>query len=484
MRTGMGLAALLALTFWLGSCATNPATGEKQISLVSQSQEIQMGADADKDVQSSMGYYDDPALNAYIDQVGQKLASVTEEPNLTWHFHVVDSPEVNAFALPGGYIYVTRGILAVVNNEAQLAGVMGHEEGHVTARHSAQQMTNAQLANLGLGVGSILSSSVRQYAGLAGQGLQLLFLKFSRSNETQADQLGVRYASRANWDPREIPATYQALGRLQAKSGSAVPNFLATHPDPGNREQTTRQLAEQAIVGKDVKTLRVATADYKAKIAGMVYGDDPRQGFFEGGTFYHPGLRFQVTFPSGWKTLNSRSSVTAASPDQSRAIQLSVVPSQGTASPSAYVQALQQKNVAQVTGGGEQRVNGWPAWVGTVSTQNSDGTTSSLALAIVQRESGSYYQFIGAPGSTIGNEFRSALQSFRDVSDPTKLDRQPDRLQLVTVSRSGQTVQSVAQGVKNLAVSVDDVAFLNNMETNTPVPQGYQLKVVQKGTAK
>jgi predicted Zn-dependent protease len=293
----------------------------------------------------------------------------------------------------------------------------------------------------------------------------------------------VRYTSRANWDPREIPATYQALGRLQAKSGSAVPNFLATHPDPGNREQTTRQLAEQAIVGKDVKTLRVATADYKAKITGMVYGDDPRQGFFESGTFYHPGLRFQVTFPSGWKTLNSRSSVTAANADQSRAIQLSVVPSQGTASPSAYVQALQQKNVAQVTGGGEQRVNGWPAWVGTVSTQNSDGTTSSLALAIVQRESGSYYQFTGAPGNVIGNEFASALQSFRDVSDPAKLDRQPDRLQLVTVSRSGQTVQSVAQGVKNLAVSVDDVAFLNNMETNTPVPQGYQLKVVQK-TAK
>jgi predicted Zn-dependent protease len=484
MRTWTGLAALLALTFWLGSCATNPATGEKQISLISPSQEIQMGAQADKDVESSMGYYDDPALNAYIDQVGQKLASVTEEPSLAWHFHVVDSPEVNAFALPGGYIYVTRGILAVVNNEAQLAGVMGHEEGHVTARHSAQQATNAQLANLGLGLGSIFSSSIRQYAGLAGQGLQLLFLSFSRSNETQADELGVRYTSRANWDPREIPATYQALGRLQAKSGSAVPNFLATHPDPGNREQTTRQLAEQAIAGKDPKSLRVGTADYKAKIVGLVYGDDPRQGFFENGTFYHPGLRFQVTFPSGWKTLNSRSSVTAASADQKRAIQLSVVPSQGTASPSAYVQALQQKNVAQVTGGGEQRVNGWPAWVGTVNTQNSDGTVSSLALAVVQRESGSYYQFIGAPGNGIANEFGSVLQSFREVSDPAKLDRQPDRLQLVTVSRSGQTVQSVAQSVKNLAVSVDDVAFLNNMETTTPVPQGYQLKVVQKGTAR
>src|SRR5262249_1318767 len=181
-----------------------------------------------------------------------------------------------------------------------------------------------------------------------------------RSNETQADELGVRYTTRANWDPREIPATYQALGRLQAKSGSAVPNFLSTHPDPGNREQTTRQLAEQAIAGKDPKALRVGTADFKSKIAGMVYGDDPRNGLFENTTFYHPQLRFQLSFPSGWKTLNSRSSVTGASADQSRAVQLSIVPTQGTSSPSAYVQLLQQKNVVQVTGGGERRVNGWP----------------------------------------------------------------------------------------------------------------------------
>src|SRR6476646_9423540 len=178
MRTWTGLAALFALTFWLGSCATNPATGAHEISLVSSSQEAQMGAEEDKNVAASLGYYDDPALQAYVTQVGQKLAAVTEEPNLGWHFHVVDSQEVNAFAVPGGYIYVTRGILAVVNNEAQLAGVMGHEEGHVTARHTAQQITRSQIASIGLGVGSILSSDIRQMAGIASSGLQLLFLKF------------------------------------------------------------------------------------------------------------------------------------------------------------------------------------------------------------------------------------------------------------------------------------------------------------------
>ena len=479
MRTWTGLAALFALTFWLGSCATNPATGAHEISLVSASQEAQMGAEEDKSVEASLGYYEDPALQAYVTQVGQKLAAVTEEPNLGWHFHVVDSPEVNAFAVPGGYIYVTRGILAVVNNEAQLAGVMGHEEGHVTARHTAQQITRSQIASIGLGVGSLLSSDIRQAAGLASTGLQLLFLKFSRGNETQADELGVRYTSRANWDPREIPATYQALGRLQAKSGSAVPNFLATHPDPGNREETTRALAQQAIAGKDVKTLRVATAEYKSHIQGMVYGDDPRQGYFENGVFYHPGLKFQVTFPSGWKTQNTKSAVLAANSDNSAAIQLSVVGTQNTSSPQAYVQLLQQKGV-QVTGGEATRVNGWPAWIGTVSTQNSDGTTSSLALAVVQRESGSYYQFLAAPTS-LGNTFVSTVQSFRDLTDASKLNRQPDRIRLVTVSRSGETVQSVARGVSGLAVSVDDVAFLNNLQVSSPVPQGFQLKVVTRG---
>src|SRR5262249_32206102 len=287
-------------------------------------------------------------------------------------------------------------------------------------------------------------------------------------------------ATRGGWDPREIPATYQALGRLQAKSGSAVPNFLATHPDPGNREQTTRALAQQAIAGKDPKTLRVATAEYKTKISGMVYGDDPRQGFFENGVFYHPGLKFQVAFPSGWQTQNTKSAVIAANSDQSNAIQLSVVSAQNTSSPSAYVQWLQQKGV-QVTGGGTERVNGWPAWVGTVATQSSDGTTSQLALAVVQRESGSYYQFLGAPVGAVNSAFRSTVQSFRDLSDPAKLDRQPNRIQLVTVSRSGQTVAGVAKGVSGVAVPVEEVAVLNHLEADAPLPQGFELKVVTRG---
>src|SRR5262245_31398360 len=484
MRTWTVLGALLVFTLWLGSCATNPATGKSQISLVSQSQEIQIGAEEDRNVQASLGYYDDAALTAYVDQVGQKLARVTELPSLTWHFHVVDSPEVNAFALPGGYIYVTRGILAVVNNEAQLAGVMGHEEGHVTARHSAQQITRAQLANIGIGVGSIVSSDFKRVAGVATTGLQLLFLKYSRGDETQADELGVRYTSRANWDPREIPATYEALKRLQEQSGSAVPSFLATHPDPGNREATTRALAQQAIAGKNTATLRVATSEFKQKIAGMVYGDDPRQGFFENGVFYHPGLRFEFQVPGGWKVANSPTQVLAVSPDQKAGIQMSMVPSQGASSPQAYVQMLQQKGGITGANGSTQRVGGRPAWVGAVRTQSQGGTTQRLGRAVIQRESGSFYQFVGAPAGSVDNAFESTVGSFRELTDASKINRQPDRIQLVTVSGSGQTVASVASRESNLAVSVDQIAFLNGLQANSPVPSGFLLKVVKKGNVR
>jgi predicted Zn-dependent protease len=211
----VSLLFLLALT----GCATNPATGQKEFSLVSEGQEVSMGQEGDKAVQAEYGVYDDPALNAYVDGIGKKLAAVSERPNLEWHFRVVDSPVVNAFALPGGYIYVTRGILAVCNSEAQIAGVLGHEIGHVTARHSARQITRSQLAQVGLGLGSIFVEGFSPYGQAASVGLQLLFLKYSRGDETQADELGVRYASRAGYDPREIPATYSALKRLAEKSG-------------------------------------------------------------------------------------------------------------------------------------------------------------------------------------------------------------------------------------------------------------------------
>src|SRR2546422_2039162 len=225
-----------------GGCAVNPATGSRQLMLISESQEIAMGRDYDKQVAASIGLDPDSGLQRYIQQFGAPLAATSERPNLPWSFRVVDDPVVNAFALPGGYIYVARGILAPLNSEAELAGVVGHEIGHVTARHSVSQMSKQQLAQIGLAVGTIASPEFERFAGLASAGLGVLFLKYSRDAERQADDLGLRYMRRVNYDPREMPHVFELLTRVsQAQGGGRVPEWLAPHPQPQKRRGGSQQ---------------------------------------------------------------------------------------------------------------------------------------------------------------------------------------------------------------------------------------------------
>src|SRR5512143_483331 len=200
-------------------CAINPATGKNQLMLVSQDQEIAMGRQADTAVVATIGLYPDAAWQAYIQQLGAHLAASTERPDLPWTFRVVDDPAVNAFALPGGFVYVTRGLLSYLTSEAELASVVGHEIGHVTARHTAAEMSKQELIGLGLAVGSMANAQVAKYAGTANQALGILYLKFSRDDESQADQLGLRYMRRANFDPRQMPEVFRMLDRLSAAEG-------------------------------------------------------------------------------------------------------------------------------------------------------------------------------------------------------------------------------------------------------------------------
>ena len=190
--TWFAFAAVVSAT---AGCATNPVTGQRQLSLISEGQEIEMGREGAAQVEAQIGLVDDAALQQYVQRIGKALASKSERPNLPWNFGVVNDPTPNAFALPGGFIYVTRGLLPLMQNEAELATVIGHEIGHVTAKHSVTQMSNAQLAQIGLGIGSILAPAVAdRVGGLAGAGLQLLFLKYGRDDERQADELGFNYA--------------------------------------------------------------------------------------------------------------------------------------------------------------------------------------------------------------------------------------------------------------------------------------------------
>jgi hypothetical protein len=234
MRYERAAAAVAALA--LSACATNPVTGQKEYNLMSEAQEIQLGREADPQVRAEMGVYPDPAWQEYVQSVGLKLAKASERPDLPWSFAVVDVPAVNAFALPGGYIYITRGLLAHLDSEAEMAGVLGHEIGHVTARHAARAYTRQASVGIGAAVTSIFFPEAAPYASAAQTGLGVLFLKYDRNQEVQSDSLGVRYASKAGWQPSGMSGVLETLGRIGAATDRrGVPNWLSTHPQPADR---------------------------------------------------------------------------------------------------------------------------------------------------------------------------------------------------------------------------------------------------------
>src|SRR5437016_3460017 len=300
--------ALLAV-----ACATNPATGHRELSFMSEEREIAMGREADADVRKEMGIYADRELQQFVSDIGARLAQESERPSLPWHFTVVDVPAINAFALPGGYIYITRGILPFLDDEAQLAGVIGHEIGHVTARHASQQYSRAATAGLGLLVSSILVPQTRPLAQVGGSGLGLLFLKYGRDDEAQADGLGVKYEARAGWDPDGLPQMLTTIGRIdEASDNKGVPNWQSTHPAPEDRLQRVQNAVRDAERGAD----RFASDrdGYLKHLDGLVYGDNAEQGVVRGAKFLHAGLRFAVDFPEGWSVTNGVSQVVAKEP--------------------------------------------------------------------------------------------------------------------------------------------------------------------------
>jgi predicted Zn-dependent protease len=271
-------AILLLFGVLIAACATNPVTGEREFTLMSESQEIAMGRESDAQVRAEMGVYTDQELAKYVSDIGLRLAKLSERPNLPWQFTVVDQPAINAFALPGGFIYITRGILPFLDNEAELAGVLGHEIGHVTARHSVRQYTRTIGGVAALGALGVFVPAARPFGQISEQALTLLFLKYGRSDELQADQLGARYEADGGWDPAGVSGMLSTLGRLDEAAGDrkGVPNWLSTHPEPLTRVSEISPTVEKLKAGRsNLTTNREAL---ERRIDGVIYSDNPEQG--------------------------------------------------------------------------------------------------------------------------------------------------------------------------------------------------------------
>lgn len=468
-----GALALLA-GFAAGGCATNPATGRSQIMLVSEAQEIQMGQEYDQQVVASIGLYPDADWQRYIQQLGARLAATGERPDLPWTFRVVDDPVVNAFALPGGFIYVTRGLLAHLNSEAELASVVGHEIGHVTARHTVSRISNQQLAGLGLALGSIVSSEVGRHAGIANAALGVLFLKYSRDDEREADDLGLRYLRRANFDPREMPEVFRLLERVSAaQGGSRLPEWLATHPSPENRRE---HIAEKiAALPQDFSGTVVNRDSYLRRLDGQVFGDNPREGYFKGSQFFHPDLRFRLTFPEGWTTHNGKQAVVAVSPGKDAVVELSLA--QETSADAAARAFLAQQGI---TGGSTSRasVSGLPAASAPFAAATEGGRLRGMVLFV--ENGGAVFRLVGyAPEArwpTHQPAAERALRSFQRLTDPAALNVQPQRLEIVRLDR--RTTIEVLARQRSSPVSAATLALMNQVELQTALEAGRLIKWV------
>jgi len=473
-------ALLAVLCLWATSCATNPVTGRPELMLVSEADETQIGRKTDADVVKQYGLYDDPQLTAYLNGFCQEIARVSHRPNLPYELKIVDSSVVNAFAVPGGYIYFTRGILAYLNNEAELVGVMGHELGHVAARHSAEQISRAQFANVGLGLGMILVPELRYVSDLAQFGVSLLFLKFSRDDERQADDLGVEYASKLGYDATQMADFFDSLARMEPSSSrSGLPEWFSTHPNPVDREKAVDRKAEEWRQDLGLRSPKVDRDGYLRKIDGIVYGEDPRQGYEENGVFYHPGLRFQFPVPSGWKLHNTHTQVQIVSTAKDAAIMF-IVAAKG--SPEEVARGFVQQNRASVVEQGNTRVNGLPAFRLLSQVKSQQGVLGILSYFI--QKDGKVYVFHGfTPASryrSYASTFTATMEGFSEIRDSSKLRVEPSRIRVKTVSASGTVRQTLrAFGAKE--ENLEKLAVMNGMHLDDRVQAGSLIKVVERG---
>ncbi len=477
------LTLLFLTTLIVFSCAVNPVTGKRQIMLMSEEQEVQMGISYDPQVVATFGEYKSDNLLNFISGKTKEMGAISHRPNLQYHIKILDSPVVNAFAVPGGYIYLTRGILAQFNNEAELMGVIGHEMGHITARHSVSQQTKQQLGQLLLIGGMIASEKFAQYAEYALQGMQLLFLKFSRDNEREADARGVEYSSKIKYDSHKMADFFNVLNKMSMEeSEGGVPTFLSTHPDPGDRYNTVHQLSTQWQTQLGSSDWKVNQDNYLQMIDGIIYGEDPRQGYVEGNTFYHPELKFRYTYPAGWRYENTPTQVNMG-PEDGKALMVFTLSPQKTLQ-SAADTTLQQLGLTLLETK-NTTVNGMQAKATVARQVNQDQSTgqqtSNMVLTYFIQYSPYIYVFHGVSAEADFNAYfkmmESSMKTFARLTDPSKINVKPTKLLVRRVQRT-TTLGNALTTFNVPQAKLEEVALLNNMELTSTVQAGKLIKVI------
>jgi predicted Zn-dependent protease len=476
----MRLPIVLLLVGVSAACATNPVTGKKELSLISEAEELAMGQQADAEIRREMGVYPDQELQRYVSDIGMRLAQQSHRPNLPWTFTVVDSPAINAFAVPGGYVYITRGILAYLNDESELAGVLGHEIGHVTARHVNQQLSRQAMGGIGLAVLSIFVPQTAPFQDFSSMGLGVLFLKYGRDDELQSDRLGMEYASANGWDPSAVPRFLSTLARVSATSERGVPNWLSTHPEPESRVEKAQPVLAKYLSERARERNQDA---YLRAIEGVVVGDSIEQGIVRGNAFAHPMMRIALEFPDGWEVANSAEQVMAREPGATRFMLLQMVEQpRGRSIDEVAANAMRQAGYRQLDGA-HGSVGGLDAYVGVYrGSLGGVGTVIMRAAHIAMGRQ--VFVFAGfapeAEWDQVRPQVEQSLQTFRELSPQEASQIRPNRLSFYTV-RQGDSWQSIAARQGKGITSAATLAIMNGVDVWEQPEPGARVKVVVEG---
>ncbi len=465
----------------LAACATNPVTGRSSFGSIED--DVKLGQqEHPKIVAAFGGEYGDSRLTSYVQNLGRSIAAKTEFPNLPYRYTVLNSPIVNAFALPGGFIYVTRGLLALASNEAEVAGVLGHETGHVTARHTAERQTQSVFAQLGLAILGIATGS-QALTDLASVGAAAYLQSYSRDQEMEADTLGIRYMAAAGWQPEGMVTfldTLREWSQLEARMAGRDPNsvdeynWLATHPRTIDRVKSAMEKA--SVVSHEG---RLDHEGYLQRIDGLRFGDDPAQGIIDGQSFKHPGLRFAFDAPSGFRLVNGENEVTAQHPNGGAFV---FDTARAQSSDLAQYIVGEWADGTNVTDLRRFQVNGLQAASGFARVQTNGGTADLIPVAI-RGEGSQVFRFLFiAPGGKAGQwngAFSSTLDSFRRLSANEAARIKGFRLDVVTAQ--GQSVATLARGLPFGAFNETAFRVLNDLDASGQPVAGELVKVVKVG---
>lgn len=466
----------------VSNCAVNPVTGNPNFVTMSESQEVNAGRSEDRKVREQYGIYDDTELQRYVSDIGQRLAKASHRPGLQYRFTVVDSPEINAFALPGGYIYITRGILAYLDSEAELAAVLGHEIGHVTARHSVQQMSAATAANVGASVLQILVPQVRNAAGDSLINLLggVLLSGYGREHELEADRLGAEYLARTGYDPQAMIRVVGVLknqelfdaevARAEGREPRRYHGLFASHPDNDTRLQ---EVVREAAKFKSAEN-RSNREDFMKRVDRMVFADSPDQGIVRNGAFYHARLGLSLRFPEGWKTQNNAQNVAAVSPDRSALVDLrDAGAAQG--SPAEVLRRILKLGTGSLVS---------PTTIGGLSAAVTDTTLSGkpARVAVVFLGKSAYAIGLQAASAAAFRQHAAAMeasmQSFHPLSEQERELAKPMRLRVIT-ARAGQTFAELAKASPLGRFAEGHLRVINGLYPRGEPSAGQALKVVE-----